>query len=130
MRVVTVRRTKDEPGTSTGLGRMSDERLDWHFHNWKTWMYSGYGVEGLPRSSAGLSSGGGQSSFDDLADASERRVAAVCNTLIDDLPPSQSAAIYNRYLHSVWLFPRGNQAECFEQGREAVREGFERRGIL
>lgn len=128
MMAVTVRRTKDEPGTSAGLGHMDDARLDWHFSNWQAWMHSGHGV-GAPRSSPGLTSGGGQSNFDDMADASERRVAVVCNTLIDDLPPAQGMAIYHRYLHAVYTFHRSNMETYLYLAREAIRAGLDRRGI-
>lgn len=128
--MITVRRAKFETDTSTGSGRMTDERLEWHCRNWADWMHSGRGVQGLPRSSVGLSTGGGQASFDDLADGSERRVAAACNAIIEGLPPAVSAALFNKYLHAVYRFPRGNQEECLERGRQGVRAGLERRGIF
>ena len=109
---------------------ITPERLEWHLLNWRTWMYSGRGVEGLPRKSAGLTTGGGQAHFDDLADASERRVAAACNAVIEGLPPSQSAAIFSEYLHAVYRFPRDNRAQCLELAKEGVRAGLERRGIV
>ena len=117
------------PGTSTGSGRMTDDRLEWHLLNWQLWMHSGHGVEGLPRSSVGLSSGGGQAAFDDLADASERRVAAACNAIIESLAPAPAAAIYNRYLHAVYRFPRDDQEAQFSRGRECVRVGLMAKGI-
>lgn len=126
----TLRRTKEELGASTGAGRMSDLRLEWHFVNWRAWMRSGCDiVRGLPRASVGLYSGGGRADFDDMADASERRVAVACDAIIEGLCPSQRAAIYHKYLYAVYPFPRGNQAECLERGREGVRTGLERRGI-
>lgn len=125
----TYRRTAAEAGTSTGSGRMTDARLSWHLDNWARWMRGGRVTDGFPRQSAGMSSGGKSVHFDELANASERKVAAACNAIINDLPPAQYAAISCEYLHAVYRFPRGNQAECLERGRDGVRSGLESRGV-
>jgi len=99
-------------------------------------MRSGTEVEGLPRAAVGLSSGGGQAHFDDMADAAERRVAIACDALIRGTPPdyrglpqSQQLALSNKHLYAVFRFNRGDEAEHLAAAREAVREGLERRGI-
>lgn len=125
---ITVRRTKDEAGTSTGSGSMTDERLEWHLWNWRTWMYSGKTVEGYPMASAGLRSIG-QSDFDDMAEASDIRCARACNAIVEGLPPAQAAAVYRKWLHAVYRFPRGNFECCLAMAMDTIRAGLESRGI-
>jgi hypothetical protein len=109
---------------------MDDQRLEWHLLNWRDYMRSGSVTTGYPKHSIGVSTGGGQAHFDDLADASEHRVAISCNAIIEGLPPAQSAAIFSQYLHAVFRFPRGNREECLALAREGVRRGLDRRGIF
>ncbi|MDE1828534.1 MAG: hypothetical protein KGH65_05230 [Candidatus Micrarchaeota archaeon] len=120
-------RSKDA-GTSTGSGRMTDERLEWHCENWARWMRSGESVTGYPKAAIGLRSVG-QSHFDDMAEASDKRCAIACNAIIEGLAPAQAAALYRQYLWAVFRFPRDNFVECLEMGKSAVRSGLEKRGF-
>lgn len=127
---ITFRRRKDEIGTSTGSGRMTDERLRWHFLNWACWMRGERGVRGAPRRSAGLSSGAGyEKHVVDLEREIDLRVARDCDTVIRDLPNAQQMAISNEYLYTVYRFRRTTQAEQIEKAREGVRAGLQKKGV-
>ena len=127
---ITFRRQKGEVGTSTGSGRMTDERLLWHFWNWAAWMRGERGVRGAQCRSVGLSSGGGyEKHVVDLEREVDLRVARTCDVVIGDLPHAQQMAISNEYLNTVYRFLRTTQAEQIEKAREAVRAGLERKGV-
>ena len=85
------------------------DRVEWHLHNWKTWMHTGRSVDRLPRRSTAIGNSS-SSSFEDMTDASDIRCAAIVDAIINDLPPSQSSAIHRRYLSAVYRFPRNNYA--------------------
>lgn len=126
--IKTIRRTKAEAGTVGASSRMTDERLDWHFLNWKSWMYAGAVGEGYPKETPGMFSSG-NAHFDDMADASERRSAKACDAVINGLVPAQRAAVYHRYLHAVYRFPRGNLDDLLVAARDAVRSALQGKGI-
>lgn len=126
--IVTLRRSKDEPGTSTGSGRMTDDRLEWHLWNWSRWMRGGKVTVGFQKETVGMFSGA-SAHFDDMADANERRLASICDVVVTGLPYSHYAAISNKHLYTVYKFPRNNEEKCLELGMEGLRSGLEVRGI-
>jgi len=90
------------------IAGMSEGRLEWHFANWSRFMRKDNYTDGYPGKAAGCVGGGYSQTFDDMADASEVRVARVVDALVGSLEPIQRAAINHTYLYAVFNFPRGN----------------------
>lgn len=91
---------------------------------------------GYPKKACGFVGGGYSSDFDDMADASERRVARDVDAAIEDLgraAPAQRLAIYITWgikegNVAVWRF-RHPVASIYELAKEALVPRFKRRGI-
>jgi len=101
--------------------------LERHLVTWARWMRSGEWVAGHSHSSAVISSGGASEHFDDMLEATERRIAKVTDSVIADLANDQRAAIHHAYLHAVYRLK--NYMETLEAGRQAVALGLRRRGV-
>ena len=119
-------------GTATGstaaaLG--TPARVEWHLDNWRRWKRTGGHQGAYGHCAVGLSSGGNSQDFDDMAEQSDRRCAGIVDTLIDDLSPAQSCAIYAEYLHSVFRFPRGNFDQLIDSAKVALGRGLAMKGV-
>lgn len=113
--------------TAADLG--TPARVEWHLDNWKRWKRTGNHQGAYGNCAVGLSTGGASKEFDEMAEDMDRRSAVILNTLIDDLPPAQSCAIYTRYLHSVFRFPRNNFESLLESAKRALGRGMAIKGI-
>ena len=105
------------------------ERLDWHLHNWRDWMRSGEHIQGYKHTAAGCVGGGHIGDFDDMVAKVDRKTAAIMDTLINDLPPTQACAVHHRWLHSVWGFPRDNFDELYSAACESLLAGMSHKGL-
>lgn len=114
---------------STEVAFGTEDRVEFHLDNWAGWMRSGQEVDRLPNKSSGLSSGGSSKAFDDMAEASDRRVAHLVNTIIDDMMAAHQSAIYHHYLHAVFRYPRGNKETLLAEAKLLVGKGLAAKGV-
>lgn len=105
------------------------ERVEWHLDNWSRWMDSGRGVEGFAHESSGVTGGGSSQHFDDMVEASDRRCAAIVNTIIDDLPSIQQMAIYHQYLAAVFHFGRADLPTLLDAARTKIGASLKAKGV-
>lgn len=89
------------------IGGMSEGRLEWHFDNWRRYMRKDDVTDGYPRKAAGCVGGGYSQTFDEMADASDIRVAKIVDSLVSSLTPIERAAIYHQYLYAVFRYRNG-----------------------
>lgn len=85
-----------------------DNLMAW-LKEWAAWMAQDNHRLGYPAKSLGISSGYvgcASAGFDELCDEADARMLKVIDTAINDLTPVQASAIHNRYLRSVFRFPR------------------------
>jgi hypothetical protein len=86
------------------IGGMSEARLEWHLDNWRRYMRRDNVTDGYPGKAAGCVGGGYSQTFDEMADASDVRVARIVDALVGSLTNVERAAIYHRYLYAVYRF--------------------------
>jgi hypothetical protein len=72
----------------------------------------------------------GSLSFSDMCARMDRRNAVIFDALVNDLPPSQVAALHHTYLGAVWRFPRHNIKVVLTQARQRLRAGMYARGLV
>lgn len=107
------------------------ERVEWHLENWRRWMHSGRAVEGHATQALGLSNGGASESFDDMAEASDRRCAKAVNAVLDDLPHTQRIAVYMEQgiMGRVFRFARTTYHHELAAAKLAIGKGLAARGV-
>lgn len=98
--------------------------LDRYLEEWAAWMRSGTALGVKVSAISAVSLG---ADFTDICQAMDRRVAAITNALIDDLPAAQRMALHRRYLNAVYRFP--DYPGTLLAAREAVAAGLRRRGV-
>lgn len=103
-----------------------------HLETWATWMRGPDGPEGLPQRACG----GLLSNFTTLDADNEKAygrldnwIAERVNAVVSDLAPAPKAAIYHRFLHAVYRFPRGNYVEILQSAMERIRDGLRERQV-
>lgn len=111
------------------IGGMTEARLEWHFDNWRRYMRKDDVTDGYPGKAAGCVGGGYSQTFDDMADASDVRVARVVDALVASLTPLESAAIYHKYLYAVFRHGRGQLDEALERARLRIAGWLVVRGV-
>ncbi len=111
------------------LSPTDEQLLDWHFDNWARWMRRGKDSKGYPGRACGCTSWGDAWDDDAVFDRMDAAKAACVNTLVNDLPPAQRAAICHRYLDAVYHFPRRNYDQALASGRTAVAKGLQSRAM-
>lgn len=116
------------PVKPTTVAFGTPDRVEWHLHNWQTWMHTGRSVDRLPRRSTGIGNSS-SSSFEDMTDASDIRCAMITDAIISDLEPAQSSAIHRRYLSAVYRFPRDNYAEMLLKAKLEIGLKLSIRGV-
>lgn len=99
--------------------------------DWADWQ-RGYRLKlGYPTKSAGIESGGGSTSFDDLCDESDAEVMRKVDACVNDLPPIQRAAVCKRYgIAAVFRFPRQNYEAVLVEAHVALTEAFRKKGVV
>jgi hypothetical protein len=118
----TGRIVKAEPAPASNL-----DYLEIHLYEWARWMRSGLAVQTYGKQAVGLSNGGASQDFDDMLEAEQRRIAAVVDSVINDLPPIQRMAIHHRYLHAV--FRLKGYVQALKEAKVALRVGLRRKHI-
>lgn len=111
------------------IGGMPVHRLEFHFDNWRRYMKKDDVTEGYPGKAAGCVGGGYSQTFDDMADASEVRVARVVDALVNSLTPVERAAIYHKYLYAVFRHARGELDEALKRARYRIAVWLVVRGV-
>ena len=121
-----------EPETErTRPGRMSQERLEWHLHNWTQYMFRRVGTFRALWYPGRASSGIGRSSssdFDQMVEHADARCARVTYAIINDLPRPQCLAIHHKHLGSVYRV-RYDLDKAYAEGCVAVGRELTKRGI-
>lgn len=107
------------------------ERVEFHLDNWRRWMRSGQEVDGFAGRSSGLSDGGTSKSFDEMAEAEDRRCAKVVDAILDNLPPADRIAIYMErgIMGRVFTFVRKTYHQALTDGKAALGRELARRGV-
>lgn len=97
--------------------------------DWADWTRQ-YKIDlGYPRRSAGLSSGYVSSTFDELCEPVDDARLQVINKCVYDLDtPAKQAAIFHRYLHSVYRMR--DYPKTLEQAHCDLTEKLVRAGVL
>ncbi len=110
--------------------RPTEDYLERHLWKWAQWMRSGQAVRWYPSASCGMGNGGASQHFEDMLEAEERRIAAVTNTVINDLPAVQSCAVHHAYLFAVYRF-RDEVAlsRALELAKVRIRSGLKAKSI-
>lgn len=115
--IKVVKKGAKRRGGVAPVGRMPEDRVDWHLWNWVRW----HRTTGRPNlgyvTTRGVS---GSSDFDSMARACDRKSAIATETAINDLPPAQSDVVYARHLYAVFRFPRENAAELYAEARATL----------
>lgn len=101
--------------------------LEIHLYEWARWQRSGMPVQVYGKQAVGLSNGGASQDFDDMLEAEQRRIAAVVDSVINDLPPIQRCAIHHRYLHAVFRFK--GYIQTLREAKAALRVGLRKKHI-
>ena len=98
--------------------------------DWAQWQ-RGYRLKlGYPTKSAGIESGGGSTSFDDLCDESDAEVMRKVDACVNDLSLIQRSAVLKRYgIAVVFRFPRGNYETVLCEAHVALMAAFSKKGI-
>jgi hypothetical protein len=105
------------------------ERVEWHLQNWRDWKRTGRKQGAWGYVAVGLSGGGTSMDFDDMVEESDRRVASIVDTLINDLQAVQSAAIHHQYLAAVFRFPRLDFKQSLETAKWELGKGLAKKGV-
>ena len=99
---------------------------------WAEWKHAEGGVVtlGYPRKSAGLECVGprGDDAFEHRVEAADRRTGVIAEAILDQLPPPQCMAIWNRYFCDGARF-RGNPELVLIDGCRAFLVEAKKRGI-
>lgn len=111
------------------IGGMSEGRLEWHFDNWRRYMRKDDVTDGYPGKAAGCVGGGYSQTFDDMADASDVRVARVLDALVSSLTPIERAAIYHQYLYAVFRPARERLEDILARARYRIATWLVARGV-
>lgn len=113
----------------TYIGGMAEGRLEWHFDNWRRYMRKDDVTDGYPGKAAGCVGGGYSQTFDDMADASDVRVARILDALVSSLTPIERAAIYHEYLYAVFRPTRESLEEILIRARFRIATWLVARGV-
>lgn len=111
------------------IGGMPEGRLEWHFDNWRRFMRKGSVTDGYSSKAAGCIGGGYSQTFDEMADASDVRVARIVDSLVASLTPIESAAIHHQYLYAVFRHGRGELDQALQRGRLRIAGWLVLRGV-
>lgn len=98
--------------------------------DWAQWQ-RGYRLKlGYPTKSAGIESGGGSTSFDDLCDESDAEVMRKVDACVNDLSLIQRSAVLKRYgIAAVFRFPRWKYETVLCEAHVALMAAFSKKGI-
>ena len=84
-----------------------EDRAEWHLWNWSVWHGRRTNSLGYPSRGMGGLGCSGSSDFDSMCANADNRCALAVDTIVDDLPPRERAALYNRWIVSVFRFRDG-----------------------
>lgn len=110
--------------------RARDEWIDYHLDNWARWLCRGGGTRGYPARAVGCTSWGDAWDDEDRHARIADQHAAITDAVIADLPHAERLAILHRYAIAVVRWRPGVYAEALARGREKVRRGLTRRGVV
>lgn len=81
-------------------GKDNQARAIYHLTGWGTWRRQNRGsvTRGYPSKSAGIESGGGSEEFEHMVEREDSKAAAICDTVIDDLPALYRALLAAEYI--------------------------------
>lgn len=92
------------------MDKDAQARAVYHLQGWGEWRRQNRGsvTRGYPSKSAGIESGGGSEEFDHMVEREDSKAAAICDTVIDDLPVLYRALLAAEYIercqsrHGQW----------------------------
>ncbi len=82
------------------MDKDAQARAVYHLIGWGEWRRQNRGsvTRGYPSKSAGIESGGGSEEFDHMVEREDAKAAAICDTVIDDLPVLYRAQLAAEYI--------------------------------
>jgi hypothetical protein len=108
---------------------MAPERIEWHLLNWQRWMRHG----GMPHFHVrALSLGSGfssRTSFDDMCDSNDQRLAHATDAVIRDLGVEYRLALESFYLGRRWTLVL-MLTPTVDEARVRVGIGLTKQGIV
>jgi hypothetical protein len=104
------------------------ERL---LRNWVSFMHGESKPDGLPDRASGGATCYTSLDLDNVAayENLDRDLAEKTNAVIDSLVPAERCAVYHRYLHAVFRFPRGDVDSLLARAKVNLEAGLRRRGV-
>ncbi len=108
---------------------MNKDRVESHLDNWASWMRSYKPRLGLPSRAVALASNASQD-FEDLCEVADSYAAKATDAAIDNLTPSQQAAINRKWLDAVYRFPRDNYLDSYNAALQKLAPQLEAQGLV
>lgn len=105
------------------------DRLKHKLEDWAIWMERSRPSLGC-RSTGLKSFGLHDYDYEGLLGRAHEQAMKAVDTAINDLPPSQCAAIHRRYLGIDWRFPRDNYEQMLEGAHQALLFSLPRRNVI
>lgn len=102
--------------------------LDCNLDNWARYMQGMCKPDALPDHACGIGVSSA-TSFDDLMDACNLRLAKITEAVICDLPTIEQCAIHHQYLAAVWRFQRAELPKLLTDAKAKIARGLLRRGV-
>jgi hypothetical protein len=104
--------------------------IDWYCINWARWMRTGEQVQGYPHKVNGMVNRSIFSAWEDMTEAMDRRLAAITDSVINDLVPAQSCALHHAYLDAVYRFSEKYPFHrALEDGKDNLMAGLKKKGV-
>lgn len=105
---------------------------EWHLEglilNWQRYMHGMCKPDALPDHANGMGVSS-TTSFDDMLDACDLRLALTTDAVICDLPTIEQCAIHHQYLAAVWRFQRAELPKLLTDAKAKIARGLLRRGV-
>lgn len=118
--VITLRKETELKARADAVRRLLEDWAEWQ---------KGYRARlGYSPKSAGLQSGYAPRTFDEMCDTADIQRNEIVDQCVDDLAPAQNAAIYHRYLASV--FRMRDYEGSLLTAHETLERVFRSKGIL
>lgn len=106
------------------------DRIEEHLWRWARWMYAGKTMHLRHRSKAAGGFADASSDFDTMVEAADIRCAEATDAAIDELPPTQRAAVHAKWLETNWSLPDEVLGAYYRVAVEAIGRGLDKRGIV
>jgi hypothetical protein len=102
--------------------------LDNALRDWAEWSNTQNHRLWYPQKSVGFATGG-INCWDDLENQVDSYICNAVDTAIHDLQPIERAAIYTKYIHAVYRFPRQNFEQIIENAEQNLLKALDKKGV-